>query len=331
MVLKERITTAIKSILEADYGFDVYVSMKSGDLFKRFVLEEGRPEDPNGFKNRIRNSVVETIRNRFLSEESQFASGDDLANEQNCFYVIKQDDAYQPFRYLCIPDEQITNFSLEDKNNADALLFKFILQRSGVVKILWGYQKIQPSAIPNKKRNHFQLKAKSQERPDVFEELTDQMFIITKNIDLLVIGDEIITDKIALMERHLRLETFVRASGRRAVEAITTLQLIKNEDKLLEYIQRPNKKYAKKMMQIHKFPVASMNKTDLMTQLYTVERWKNVFEIQDDQICLRRFSDVEQMIDLFTERYTRSDVTGQEYDTSVKNMAEPVEDAVGNP
>ena len=44
-----------------------------------------------------------------------------------------------------------------------------------------------------------------------------------------------------------------------------------------------------------------------------------------DQIYLRTFKDVENLIDLFVERYTRSDVTGQEYDTSVKDKAEPVD------
>jgi len=94
--------------------------------------------------------------------------------------------------------------------------------------------------------------------------------------------------------------------------------------KLQEYVQRPNKKYAKKMMQIHKFPVATMNRDWLIEKLQTVERWKNVFEIQGRQVYLRNFSDVEHSIDLFAERYTKSEVTGQEYDTSVKNKAEPV-------
>ena len=85
--------------------------------------------------------------------------------------------------------------------------------------------------------------------------------------------------------------------------------------KLQEYVQRPNKKYAKKMMQIHKFPVATMNRDWLIEKLQTVERWKNVFEIQGRQVYLRNFSDVEHIIDLFTERYTKSEVTGQEYDT----------------
>ena len=55
-----------------------------------------------------------------------------------------------------------------------------------------------------------------------------------------------------------------------------------------------------------------------------MERWKNVFEIQGTQVHLRTFTDVENIIDLFTERYTKSEVTGQEYDTSVKDKAEPI-------
>lgn len=78
------------------------------------------------------------------------------------------------------------------------------------------------------------------------------------------------------------------------------------------------------MMQIHKFPVAGMNKTSLMAKLNSVDRWRDVFEIREEQIHLRTFKDVENLIDLFVERYTRSDVTGQEYDTSVKDKAEPV-------
>lgn len=78
------------------------------------------------------------------------------------------------------------------------------------------------------------------------------------------------------------------------------------------------------MMQIHKFSVATMKKESLLEKLQTVERWKNVFEIRGTQVYLRNFSDVENMIDLFTERYTKSEVTGEEYDTSVKDKVEPI-------
>lgn len=324
-MLKQRITAAINEILNERYGFEIYIIMKNGEQpVKRFVLDEGNPNENDGFKARIRASIKETLQNKFLADDSKYADGDDLANEQDCFYVIKQDENYQPFHFLQFIQNQIESFKLSDKDNADAILFRFIFQRNGKLKQLWAYQKIQPAAIPNKQKQHFQLIAKSQDRPDVFKEMQDQMFIITKKVDLLILGDEIITDEIKLMERHFGLETFLRASATRAVVSITAVRLIENEDKLQEYVQRPNKKYAKKMMQIHKFPVASMSKETLVEQLQTVERWKNVFEIKESQIHLRNFFDVEHIIDLFTERYTRSDVTGQEYDTSVKDKAEPV-------
>ena len=322
---KQRIITAINEVLDEQFGFEIYIVMKEGvQLIKKFVLDEGSPNATDGFKRKIRESIKEAIQSKFLTDDSKYANGDDLANEQACFYVIKQDDAYQPFSYLSVPENQVENFKLSDKNNADAILFKFSFQRSGELKQLWAYQKILPASIPNRQTKYFQLIRKSQDRQDVFTEMKEQMFIITRKIDLLILGDEIITADIKLMERHFGLETFLRASATRAVSSITTVGLVGNDDKLQEYVQRPNKKYAKKMMQIHKFPVATMSKESLLEKLQTVERWKNVFEIQGTQVHLRTFADVENIIDLFTERYTKSEVTGQEYDTSVKDKAEPI-------
>ena len=45
--------------------------------------------------------------------------------------------------------------------------------------------------------------------------------------------------------------------------------------------------------------------------------WKDKFEENT-------YQQVEDLIDLLDERYTRSDVTNQEYDTDVKRVAKPV-------
>ena len=325
-MLKQRITAEIREILNDSFGFEIYIVVKDEEqLIKRFVLDEGNPNEADGFKVKIRESITDSIQNKYLIDDCMYANGDDLANEQNCFYVIKQDEDYQPFNFLDIQEEQLDSFRLSDKDNADAFLFKITIQRNGELKQLWAYQKIHPSSIPNRKKRYFQFIIKSQDRPDIFKEMKDQMFVITKKIDLLILGNDIITDEIKLMERHFGLEKFLRASATRAASSITAVGLIENDDKLLEYVQRPNKKYAKKMMQIHKFPVARMSRESLMAKLGTVSRWNNVFEVRDERIYLRNYSDVEKIIDLFTERYTKSEVTGQEYDTTVKDKAEPLE------
>ena len=323
-MLKERITEKIEEVLRGGYGFDVYIAMKDGEeRIKRFVLEEGRPTEHDGFKDRVRNSIVGTINEKFLSEDRQYVTEDALADEQDRIFVIGQSQDYAPFSYLETPDEDIQNFSLDDKEKADAVLFKFIKWLEGEAVVLWAYQKIQPSAIPNKQKRHFQIRAKSPERPDVFEEMRDQMFMITQTVDVLILGNEMITGNVKLMERHFGLEEFIRASAARAVHTIETVHLVNNVEKLQEYVRSPNKRYARNMMTIHQYPVSGMSKEALLAKLRTVERWKNVFELQEDGIRLRNFSDVEQLIDLFIERYTKSEITDQEYDTKVKERAVP--------
>lgn len=125
-MLKQRITEAVKSILNSDFGFDIYIVMKSGDsLLKRFILEEGNPNEQGGFKSRICESIKDTIQNKFLSEESLYAGEDDLANEQNRFYVIRQNEQYRPFEFLVfqrisckISDSQIKTMQMQFCSNS---------------------------------------------------------------------------------------------------------------------------------------------------------------------------------------------------------------------
>ena len=117
------------------------------------------------------------------------------------------------------------------------VFFKFTRHVEERIVALWAYQKIYLSAIPNKRKVYLQIKRLA-ERPDVFEEMTDQLFMITQSVGLLVLGDEIVTDNVKLMERHFGLEDFGRASAGRAVDTIATVRLVKNVDKLQEYVDR---------------------------------------------------------------------------------------------
>lgn len=320
---KERITSKIQKILlQGNYGFDVYIAMKTADNpIKKFILDEGKPQAQDGFKIRIRDSISTVICEKYMSEESQYGTTETVADNQHKFYVIKQEEDYQPFEYLNTPDENITVFSAEENANADAILFKITKYIDDQLHVLWAYQKIRPASIPNKKKAHFQLRAKSG-RPDVFEEMTDQMFMITKSIDLLVMDNEIITEEINFMESHFGFETFVRDRGMKIADRIEDLHLISNVEKVREYVQRRNKRYAKKMMQISKFPIIDMGPDELLSRIQVVPRWQGVFEIEENEINLRTYTDVENLIDLFTERYTRSLILEeQEYDTDVKTVA----------
>ena len=104
-------------------------------------------------------------------------------------------------------------------------------------------------------------------------------------------------------------------------DKIENINLINNVGKIREYVERPNKRYAKKMMQISNFPIIDVKKEELLKRIQVVPRWRGKFEISENGITLRTFADVENLIDLFTERYTKSlIIDDQEYDTDVKTV-----------
>ena len=91
---------------------------------------------------------------------------------------------------------------------------------------------------------------------------------------------------------------------------------------LTNYIKRGNKKYSRKMMRIKDSKVFELDTVTLRERLTQSHRWSGKFEFdENNQIHIGYLKDVEEIIDLFDERYTYSEITGAEYDTSVKILA----------
>lgn len=137
----------------------------------------------------------------------------------------------------------------------------------------------------------------------------------------MVIDGNILTRDINLLQRHFGFEEYIRNQAAKVVEEITTIGIVSNENKLTEYIQRTRKTYAKKMMRIKQYNVIKKTPEELINKIKTVPRWKNVFKVENEKIVLDTYEDVENLIDLFDERYTVSPVTGDEFDTDVKKLA----------
>lgn len=306
---------------DEDYGFEVFIALKNRDeQIKRFCIYDDSLADTPGFKDRIRDSISQTIKDVFLSDRDRYILPERLADEQDRIYIIPQDEEYEPFSYLKKSEHEIGNFSINDRNDSDGVVFRF---RRGM-KVLWAYQKIYPAAVPNKKSQNFLLKCLKVNDSELFTEMRDPLFTITKKVDILIVDNMVVTENIKLMQKHFKLETFIVNSALKAAESIAAINLVANSDKLTEYVKRSNRKYARRMMRISDYHVKDLKPEILLSRIQSVKRWNGVFDInEENRIQLRTYNDVENLIDLFDERYTVSEVTGDEFDTDVKKLAEP--------
>ncbi len=210
---KEIIVNSLTELFADDeFGFDMFIMMKTVEpSMKHFAFYEGPTGREHDFKLKVQNSIVKSIRDLFLDEEAEYAMAEEAGGNQNIFYIIKQNDDYKPFELLNTPEKQMGPFFMDDRDKADAILFRF---RRGVHSI-WAYQYILPATIPNKKNQHFFARILDTEQTDCFVEMPEQLFVITRKVDLLIMDDKIITKDIGLMQRHFGFNDFIKASAKK--------------------------------------------------------------------------------------------------------------------
>lgn len=303
-------------------GFSAYIVTKSGSKLREMILDEGKLNRNDNYKKTVRNVLLNVIEEKYLSEGAVYVSGINIADNQNKFYIINQDEEYKPFEYLKVNLSDIPAFRFDQINDAMGIAFWFRIAG----KDFWAYQHLWSIMVPNKKKNNLLSRIQKYENQDCFVEQTEPLITIASKIDLLVIQDFIITSDIGLMQKSFGFQDFIVATANKSIGQIKNKQLVANPEKLVEYINRgKTSKYAKKMMRIADSKVLELTSEKLMEKVHTLDRWSDKFEEDEDGlIVLNTFQQVESLIDLLDERYTRSDVTDQEYDTDVKQIAVPV-------
>ncbi|AGL00592.1 DUF4868 domain-containing protein [Desulfoscipio gibsoniae] len=322
-MLKDRILHVINNMFQnTEYGFEAFVIMKNDNTLKRLVLFEGNPSNLSGqasenFKEKVNTTIAEFIKEKYLADDAEYEPVENIADNQNKFYVIEQTDQYRPFDILNTPINNLQTFNMTDRDNALGLLFMF---RRGDNKI-WGYQHIYTVTIPNKLRKNWL----SIQQAETFKEMILPLFPIAKKVNLIIIGQEITTKDISLMQRQFGFETYIRNSAQTVIGDVSEIGLFENIEKLSSYVERSKLTYAKKMMRIRHSAVLRMSSEQLLNKVQTLPRWSGKFVIENNRIVLKTYNHVENLIDLLDERYTRSDVTGEEYSTDVKRLAPPIE------
>lgn len=317
----------IKALLSDFYdnqnlcGFDAFVVMKTEPKLKSMSLSENK--NPNGetFREVLKAMIFSVINDSYLLDESEYVDGTRLADNQKKYLIINQNGSFIPFSFL----ENVCNcetFDIADFDDVCGIAFK--LRKDN--KTIWCYQHIWSIMVPNRKKNSLMARFNKFENQTVFEEQKESLLTIARKIDILMLDGCLITNNTKLLQNQFGFNNYIYQSAESAIKNITATNLVSNSEKLTEYIRRGKTRYAKKMMRIGTSRVLTLSSAELLNKIRTVERWKGKFKIDEktNQITLSTYTDVESLIDLFDERYTRSDITDTEYDTDVKTIAQPL-------
>lgn len=297
-------------------GFEVYVVTKSEPRLKKMGFVEGGADN---LRQKLKDSVFKILSEKYNSAEAEYVSADRIADEQKKFYIISISESYDPLPFLkTVPGV----FGKNDIGDATGIAFSI---RYGE-KHLWAYQHLWSIMVPNKSKKNWMAKIVSSTQGDVFEEMTDPIITFAEKIDFLIIDDNIIASDYKLLQNSFGFQDYIRIRADKTIAAVDEKGIVANVDKLKDYVQRGNgkPKYAKKMMRIADSKVLGMDTDKLWANIHRSTRWNGKIKEEDGKFVLETYAQVEDLIDLLDERYTRSDITDTEYDTDVKQVAEPI-------
>lgn len=299
-------------------GFDAFVVTKNAPKLKKINFSEERKQNIKQIRTVLKEMIFDVIIDSFVSEEALYADGHLLADNQNKYLIFEQSDIYKPFDYV-ENEQEADDFKEDELNEAIGLMFKIRKAEN----VLWAYQHLWSIMVPNKKKTNIMTRLCSFENRTVFMQQTESILTIAKKVDIIIINNKLVTKNVLLLQKNFGFQDYIYQAAESSVNCIIKTNIVNSSEKLLEYIRRSKTKYAKKMMRIGDSRVLRLSQEQLIEKVNTLPRWQGKFTISNDnQIELNTYVDVENLIDLFDERFTRSDVTDTEYDTDVKTVVE---------
>lgn len=297
-----------------EFGFTAYAVAKTLPRLRKIAFDEGTIDTTDGYRHKVKQMIVEVIGETYLSDSVEYSTGSRVADNQHKLYMVPQTDEYAPFAFLAQPE--VGQFKFDDINEITGIIFELRYDNDTI----WAYQHLWSIMVPNKKKSNLLTKVMHFENVDVVAEQKEPLLTIARKVDLIVASGMIITSNISLLQSSFGFQSFIRLEAAKAIARIRNNRITKNPEKLQQYIDRKGSRYAKKMMRISDSAVLELSAEEIITRISTVERWRDSFQVEDHQIILKNFSQVEALIDLMDERYTRSDITSREYDTDVKQI-----------
>lgn len=311
---KQQMCEHINGIINADCtcGMDVfaYVSENGNRVLQKFKCT-------NDLKAEIRNRILRVIREKFMNEEVELDSIDNIADNKNCLYWIDQSEEYQPFTFVENTDQIVAEFSLTGSVQLKGFVFRFNLNDTYFLAL----QKTSGVSFMRHAKNVYAFFNR-----DTYDIMGADILRINSVVDVLLINRTIIAKNMSVLQDEFGFDSKVRSDATQAIASIEGIGILADSTKLHSFVSKSKLTNAKKFMKVKNSPVMRMDKNVLAEKIKAHKRYSGMFTFDDDnQIIIKSEKDVSKLLAMLNDDYLRSDLTDSEYDSPSKIMLPPAD------
>ena len=308
---REKIQTSIKAIMFSDAvcGIAIFACLRgdSGYQVKKI-------KSTDKLLSSTKDKVSDFVNCTYLADDAKFDTSENIADDKKVFYEISLTENYRPFAFLEEAEKCTEHYSEKDRKQLSGFLFRINLND----QYFWIYQHIYSVSRIDRSKHVIARLVK-----DTYDEIDSDMVQIDSRADVIIFSSSIITAKIDLMQRFFGFEQYIRAEAQKAIEIIRDLDIVTGLEKFAALESKSKLTNAKKLLKAKNSPVLRMEKDDLIRKLRMHSRYKSMFKFEEDHIVIASQKDAAAFIKMLNDDIVRSELTGQEYDSSSKMLLGP--------
>lgn len=307
---KDEMQEYLRSIIsgEAKNGIEIFVCLKIDSVYslKKLIAT-------NQLLDSVDNKLINTLKEKHLSEEIEYDSSDNIADNKKSLYEVIQDNEYHPFLFLENYKNISEKYSDNDRKALTGLFFRINLNDC----FFWIYQHVYSVSKIDRSNHIFAIRY-----GNVYTEINKEILHIGSRIDFLIIENSIITDKVDLLQKHFSFESYIRTGAKKTIDAINNLGIVSGMEKFISFEDKTKLTNAKKLLKARNSKVLKMEKKTLFKRLKKHSRYSKIFVFKDNQIIINSQKDVEMFIKMLNDDILKSELTGQDYDSPIKSALE---------
>ena len=298
---------------ESTCGMDIFacVTETGNRMLKKFKATAP-------LKTEIRNRILRVILDKYINEDVELESIDNIADNKNCLYWIDQSEEYQPFTFAENSDQITAEFSMSEQVQLKGFVFKFNLNDTYFL----AYQKVSGVSFMRHANSVYAFFNRN-----TYDIMASDILRIKNVVDLIIINRTIIVKNLSVLQNEFGFERKIRSDAHQAVTLIETIGILADSSKLHSFIAKAKLTNAKKFMKIKNSPVVKMNKDTLAERIKAHKRYAGLFSFNEkNEIVIKSEKDVNKLLAMLNDDYLRSELTDSEYDSPSKKILPPTEE-----
>ncbi len=289
----------IKKILDSENTNRSILVYTTNGTVSKLKLEDDEKDDV--FKN-----FEPIFEKNFLTHKDNATSPFETA-DKDALYCVEFSQDWMPFNFLKSNVER-EYFSEENLNQLKALFIQFALSPKENVYFL-------------QMKYAFDLLGRRSgflgffDKDDVFKKIGKRVLFVDDRIDAVIVGGKLYCADLKLLVKYWKFEEYENKIAQEVVKSIKNLELISNFD--VFFTNKNLQKYQRKLSRLKDSDVLKLPRERLVHKIGHHHLYKTLLSESKKDINVDK-GNVNVLFKMLGDDFLKSDLTGLEYDSSVK-------------